>query len=130
MKTAETRRRRLREWLDTHPTPTREKSYFSQLVSGTASFGEKAARRLEQQYGMEDGYLDSPMEAEIKLRPDPREPARQAAERLDKIMRLLPRLTETQKAEIANTMQAMAEKNDRLLAELLAREVTAPPPHR
>ncbi len=37
---------------------------MSQLMSGKASFGEKAARRLEQNYGMGDKYLDAPANAE------------------------------------------------------------------
>ncbi|MGT2474578.1 hypothetical protein [Paraburkholderia terrae] len=135
MKISDTRRSRLTEWLDTHPTPAKEKSYFSQLVSGTASFGEKAARRIERQYGMEDGYLDRPLPSDHAPSSDGDEPkgskvrALAADDRLETIMRLLPRLTETQKAEIANTMQAMADKNDRLLDELLARQDNALPKH-
>lgn len=53
------RRERLREWLQTHAVPPREKSYFSQLKT-TGSFGEKAARRLEEKYGMGHMYLDTP----------------------------------------------------------------------
>jgi hypothetical protein len=56
----ETRRANLKAWLETHPTPARERSYFSQLVVGTAPFGERAARRLERDYGMGDLYLDTP----------------------------------------------------------------------
>lgn len=54
----ETRRENLRRWVSAHGTPASEKSLFSQL-KGTGSFGEKVARRLEQQYKMGDGYLDS-----------------------------------------------------------------------
>jgi transcriptional regulator with XRE-family HTH domain len=52
------RRARLREWFATRTLPSREKSYLSRLMGGHASFGEKAARRLERDYGMGDGYLD------------------------------------------------------------------------
>jgi hypothetical protein len=52
------RRRNLRTWLRDRSTPEKEKSYFSQLLSGASSFGERAARRIEKQYGMGDGYLD------------------------------------------------------------------------
>lgn len=55
---ADNRRLRLKLWTETHPIPPAEKSYFSQLLSGTASFGEKAARRLEAKYHMGDMYLD------------------------------------------------------------------------
>jgi phage repressor protein C with HTH and peptisase S24 domain len=54
----ENRRARLREWLKDRTAPAKEKSYFSQLVGGIASFGERAARRIERDYGMGDGYLD------------------------------------------------------------------------
>jgi len=58
------RRARLRLWLEGKSAPAKEKSYFSQLVGGTASFGERAARRLEREYGMGDGYLDLPLEGQ------------------------------------------------------------------
>jgi hypothetical protein len=52
------RRANLMRWLETHSVPAREKSLFSQLKKG-GSFGERVARRLEADYGMGDGYLDS-----------------------------------------------------------------------
>lgn len=52
------RRARLRAWVGKYGVPQREKSYFSQLLGGNSSFGEKAARRLERDYGMDPGYLD------------------------------------------------------------------------
>ncbi|WP_175689673.1 hypothetical protein [Burkholderia anthina] len=45
-------------WTQIHGVPSREKSYFSQLMNGTASFGERAARRIERDYGMPPGMLD------------------------------------------------------------------------
>lgn len=53
----ETRRANLARWLETHTVPPREKSLFSQLKGG-GSFGERVARRLENDYGMGSGYLD------------------------------------------------------------------------
>lgn len=53
----ETRRENLRRWVAKHGTPAKEKSLFSQLKS-TGSFGEKVARRLEEQYKMGIMYLD------------------------------------------------------------------------
>ncbi|GAB5100524.1 hypothetical protein [Caballeronia sp. HLA56] len=124
MNSTDTRRARLKEWLGNHPTPPKEKSYFSQLVNGTASFGERAARRIERQYGMAEGYLDRPLPGA----PNPTDTAAQSTRNSQSppnpsqsILRLMSQLTETQKAEIANTMQAMADRNERLLAELLAR---------
>lgn len=58
MEIADIRRARLREWFATRSLPEKEKSYISQLMGGKASFGEKAARRLERDYGMGEGYLD------------------------------------------------------------------------
>ncbi|MCP1121556.1 hypothetical protein [Robbsia andropogonis] len=58
MKIQDIRRARLKQWLESNPVPSAEKSYFSQLLGG-ASFGERAARRLEADYGMGALYLDS-----------------------------------------------------------------------
>lgn len=52
------RRRNLAEFFDGGYLPPNEKSYISQLIKGKASFGERAARRLEQTYNMGAGYLD------------------------------------------------------------------------
>ena len=52
------RRARLKEWFADRSFPEKEKSYLSQLINGKASFGEKAARRLETDYGMGSKYLD------------------------------------------------------------------------
>ncbi|MDR6393030.1 hypothetical protein [Paraburkholderia phenoliruptrix] len=54
------RRHNLRAWVDRHGRPATEKSYFSQLLKDQ-SFGERVARRLERQYGMGEGFLDSPV---------------------------------------------------------------------
>ena len=59
MRNPDNRRQKLKEWFSTNTIPASEKSYISQLMSGTASFGEKAATRLEATLGMPDGYLDS-----------------------------------------------------------------------
>ena len=52
------RRKKLKQWFADKSIPEKEKSYISQLISGRASFGEKAARRLERTYQMPDMYLD------------------------------------------------------------------------
>jgi hypothetical protein len=59
----EIRRSKLREWLKTHSVPPAEKSLFSQIQSPTGSFGEKVARRLENDYKMGHLYLDTPLGA-------------------------------------------------------------------
>ncbi|MCW7764223.1 hypothetical protein [Photorhabdus luminescens] len=53
------RQQRLKDWFSDKTLPEKERSYLSQLMNGKASFGEKAARRLEQDYRMPDGYLDT-----------------------------------------------------------------------
>lgn len=53
----EIRRSNLARWLETHATPIKEKSLFSQLKGG-GSFGERVARRLEKDYAMGVGFLD------------------------------------------------------------------------
>jgi hypothetical protein len=58
MEISEVRRKNLERWFSTRTLPPKEKSYISQLISGKSSFGEKAARRLEEDYGMGKGYLD------------------------------------------------------------------------
>ncbi|MBO1811021.1 S24 family peptidase [Serratia ureilytica] len=58
MNTTENRRERLRAWFANKVLPASEKSYLSQLMTGKASFGERAARRLENSYGMPKGFLD------------------------------------------------------------------------
>ncbi|WP_186276365.1 S24 family peptidase [Burkholderia gladioli] len=63
MEIADTRRARLRQWFEKKTLPPAEKSYLSQLMGGKASFGERAARRLERDYGMDTGYLDLPVDA-------------------------------------------------------------------
>lgn len=58
MEITATRRAMLKKWFENRDIPSKEKSYLSQLMTGTASFGERAARRLERDYGMGDRYLD------------------------------------------------------------------------
>ena len=53
------RRNNLKKWLAVRGIPAVEKSYFSQLINGKASFGEKAARRIELEYGLPINSLDS-----------------------------------------------------------------------
>lgn len=59
MDITETRRENLRRWIAIHGTPAKEKSLFSQLKAN-GSFGERVARRIEKQYKMGAGYLDTP----------------------------------------------------------------------
>lgn len=54
----ENRIQQLQRWVNLFGTPPKEKSLFSQILNGKASFGEKLARRLERDYDMGLGYLD------------------------------------------------------------------------
>lgn len=62
MNIIETRRANLRRWIAEHGTPAKERSLFSQLKAD-GSFGERVARRLEEQYRMGPGYLDQDLGA-------------------------------------------------------------------
>lgn len=58
----DTRRHNLKLWLkrpDQRIRP-KDKSYISQLLNGKTTFGERAARRLEEDYNMVEGALDDP----------------------------------------------------------------------
>jgi hypothetical protein len=57
MNITEKRRENLRRWIAANGTPEKERSLFSQLKAD-ASFGERVARRLEEEYRMGAGYLD------------------------------------------------------------------------
>jgi Peptidase S24-like len=67
MKISDNRRKKLREWFSTRPIPDEEKSYISQLINDKASFGEKAARRLERTYSMPNMFLDYGNAVEVDL---------------------------------------------------------------
>jgi hypothetical protein len=60
------RRENLKAWMEGKRIPREEKSYFSQLLNGAAPFGERAARRIENDYGMEKGYLDRPLKEQSR----------------------------------------------------------------
>jgi len=66
MDKVQTRRDNLRRWAEKNGVPAKERSYFSQLINGSSSFGEKSARRLEEEYGMGSMYLDSSDGAQAK----------------------------------------------------------------
>lgn len=55
----------LKRWFAGKTIPNKEKSYISQLINGKSSFGEKSARRLENDYGMPEFYLDKTEQNEL-----------------------------------------------------------------
>jgi hypothetical protein len=61
----ETRRERLRVALAGRQVKAEDQSYISQLLSGKASFGEKAARRLERDYLLPAMSLDQPFDLPV-----------------------------------------------------------------
>ena len=69
MEIQDIRRLKLKLWFETRGIPKEEKSYISQLLSGKAPFRERAARRLEKDYGMGEYYLDSPADNELEEGP-------------------------------------------------------------
>ncbi|MEG0230634.1 MAG: hypothetical protein RR970_00875 [Hafnia sp.] len=107
------RRQRLREWFSNHSIPEKEKSYISQLINGKASFGEKAARRLEGAYGMPVNFLDSTDNSEDKPLP------RQLDSRQEKLLELFDRLPESEKDQHIQALSDVVEGYDKLFKELL-----------
>ncbi|MGX9694434.1 S24 family peptidase [Achromobacter anxifer] len=69
MSIQDTRRANLRAWVQQHGAPAKEKSYFSQILSGTSPIGERAARRLERDYRMGEGFLDVENAATVEVAP-------------------------------------------------------------
>jgi hypothetical protein len=82
----ETRRAQLKKWFAERDIPPKEKSYLSQLLSGTASFGERAARRLEAEYGMGHMFLD---EVEGQNVPSSREGKETASAKLSAVKKVV-----------------------------------------
>lgn len=58
----DTRRHNLELWFKKPEQRIRpkDKSYISQLLNGKTTFGERAARRLEEDYNIPEGALDNP----------------------------------------------------------------------
>ncbi|MGF2654834.1 hypothetical protein ACQUWL_20290 [Serratia marcescens] len=101
---AENRRLRLKEWFAGKPIPSKEKSYLSQLMTGKASFGERAARRIERDYGMPQGHLD----VILHLGPGTS----------SEVIAQSPRLTDQQKEILALLDSLPSNEINRLLDEL------------
>ena len=63
------RRKKLAQWVALNGIPQKERSLFSQLRGTTTSFGEKVARRLEIEYKMGRGYLDTEDAKPVSIKP-------------------------------------------------------------
>ncbi len=114
MEMKEIRRQRLKEWFSDRSVPEAEKSYLSQLMNAKASFGERAARRLEVTYHMPQGYLDRPFDdssgAKLLNRLDSRQ---------ERLLELFNRLPESEKDPHIASLEALVENYDKLFFEML-----------
>ena len=99
----ETRRQRLSEWFSNRTLPEKEKSYLSQLINGKAPFGERAARRIERDYGMAVGFLDTPAQER---------PPRNHDERHEELLDLFDSLAEWEKEQLITNLRAQVSAND------------------
>lgn len=117
------RRLRLKEWFADRTLPEREKSYLSQLINGKSSFGEKAARRIESDYGIPHGHLDQPPT-------DPDAAISEAAISLDeqesKLIELFRCLPDTEKEHMVTLFNEKVIYYNKMFEELLQRRNTIP----
>lgn len=115
MNTADIRRKQLKAWFADKSLPEKEKSYLSQLINGKTSFGERAARRIERDYGMQPGYLDNDDQHPDKAGND----AVLLADELELLLhyRAFP---DSEKKAVLKEFQTKHEKYNTLFQELLA----------
>ncbi|EAW1173097.1 hypothetical protein S922_16005 [Salmonella enterica subsp. enterica] len=113
----EIRQRRLKDWFESRTVPQKESSYISQLIGGRASFGEKAARRLEGTYEMPELYLDQPYEEDTV-------PANSLLDldfRLLKLIELAKALPDSEVDDIITKMEEKKKFYDKRLDEYFAK---------
>ncbi|MDC9614923.1 hypothetical protein PSI19_13835 [Xenorhabdus khoisanae] len=109
------RQQRLRTWFSDKTLPEKEKSYLSQLMNGKASFGEKAARRLEKDYHMPEGYLDTGAnDADII---DPLQVTLTPRQKI--LLELFEELPESEATALIKNLEEKKQHYDNLLEELL-----------
>ena len=117
MDIVEIRRENLRRWIEKNGTPPKERSLFSQLKAD-GSFGERVARRLEDQYRMGAGYLDrDPGAPQAEQSEAPKQEARPSEDAGKLTAELL-----TLAAEMINTYY-LASPTDRQRIDFVFREV-------
>lgn len=118
MSNVDIRRERLREWFTDKKIPKEEKSYLSQLMTGKASFGEKAARRLEKTYGIPEFFLDGIAKEKNPVEVNDGLPTSVVAEFREKKITLTKELV-----ELIETFSSLPEAEaKRFLAEMKARK--------
>lgn len=116
MQKKEIRRLRLKEWFKDKTLPPKEKSYLSQLMSGRASFGEKAARRIEQTYGMPEGYLD----AEYAEQPGGSPPHAGLTSNQLELLQIFSAFPEDEQRQIISELKQKKESMEALIARWIA----------
>lgn len=115
MKIQNIRQLRLKEWFTNRTLPEKEKSYLSQLINGKASFGEKAARRLERDYHMPDGFLDM----DISGSENDVSGTMELTHRQKILLELFEGLPDSEADELLKTLEEKKRHYDQLLEELL-----------
>ncbi|MFW7225364.1 MULTISPECIES: hypothetical protein [unclassified Serratia (in: enterobacteria)] len=110
----ETRRLRLKEWFADKPLPKHEISYISQLINGKSSFGERAAARIEKDYGMPSGYLSKP--TDVNENSTGMIASNEQEERLLTLFRELP---DSEKEHMVNLFHEKVNEYNKLFDELL-----------
>jgi hypothetical protein len=114
MNVIEARRKNLRHWFQHKTLPTEEKSYLSQLMGGKASFGEKAARRIELTYGMPVGFLDRLNSSEGELL----SPKVELSRRDEILLELFHELPESEADALLKALEDKKRHYDELYKEL------------
>lgn len=113
----EIRRLRLRDWFSDKTLPEREKSYLSQLINGKGSFGERAARRIEADYGMPTGHLDK--NYEVGNQGEPLAPEIVLDEQEKKLISLFREFPASEKNAMIALFTSKHQEFNRLFDELL-----------
>lgn len=116
MQKKEIRRLRLKEWFKDKTLPPKEKSYLSQLMSGRASFGEKAARRIEQTYGMPEGYLDAEYAEQSEVSP----PHAGLTSNQLELLQIFSAFPEDEQRQIISELKQKKESMEDLIARWIA----------
>ncbi|MEY0017262.1 hypothetical protein AB7W42_20555 [Providencia rettgeri] len=109
------RQKRLKEWFLDKTLPEKEKSYLSQLINGKASFGERAARRLERDYNMPTGYLDEDLAEDDANENN----YNQLTQRQRVLLELFDELPDSEADQLLKTLEEKKRHYDQLIEELL-----------
>lgn len=103
----------MKEWFADGKYPDKDSSYISQVINGK-SIGEKAARRLERDYGMPDKFLDKPYDV-------PEVQSVELTSRQQKVIDLLDALPDDEIDEFIVKLQERKAFYDRRLQDYLTK---------